>query len=49
MDFSAEQRLAITNAIIELIDPSRNSNLVKERTRRSGRFNDNTVVVCEND
>lgn len=28
MDFHLEQRLAITKAIVELTDPSKNSNLV---------------------
>lgn len=31
MDFNAEQRLAITMGIVELIDPSRDSGLVEQK------------------
>lgn len=38
MDLNPKQMLAITNSIIELIDLSKNSDLVESKSRRSNRF-----------
>lgn len=44
MDFSPEQRLAITKSIVKLTDPIESCELVERRSRRRGRFDDNAVV-----
>lgn len=38
MDFNLEQRLPLTKAIIELINPSRSSGLIESGSRRNNRF-----------
>lgn len=46
MNFNPEQRLAIAKALIELNNPS---NVVENRLIRSNRFEDNAVIIYEND
>lgn len=48
-NFSPEERLAITKAVIELADPLKNSNLDESRLRRNNNFEDNAVVFYKND
>lgn len=49
MDFSPKQRLAITKAIINLTNPSRNSGFAKNILGQSSRFEDNRVVFHHNE
>lgn len=49
MDFNAEQRLAITNVIIELTNLSRGSDLDNNRSRGGNIFEDNSMVFYEKD
>lgn len=49
MDFSPEQRLAITKVIIELTDPSGGSSLVKRRPQQGGKFEGNSLTFFESD
>lgn len=49
LDFSSEQRLAITKSIVELTDPTKSCDLVEGRTRRKGRFDDNAAVFYVDD
>lgn len=47
IDSSLEQRLAITNVIIELTFSSRRSGVVKNISKRNNKFGDDMVVFCE--
>lgn len=49
MDSNPYQRLTITKAITELIDPSGIFSLIENRARRNSRFKDGAVVFYEND
>lgn len=49
MDFGPQYRLAITKSTIELTDPTGSSSLVKNRSRRSNRFENGVVVIYDND
>lgn len=50
MEFSPEQHLEITKAIIELIDhPSGSSGLVKSRSMRNNKFEESAVVFSDNE
>lgn len=48
MDFSLEQRLAITQFTIELTNPSESYELVERRSRRDDRFSNNGVLFDDN-
>lgn len=47
MDFTADQRLAITNAIIKLTDLSRGSNLIQRPPQGETRLEDKRLVFYE--
>lgn len=49
MEFNPEQRLDITNSIIELNDPSESCEMVERRSRRNHRFNEDAIVFYDND
>lgn len=49
MEFTIDQRPAITKAIIELTGSSGGSNLVQRPLHRGARFEDNAVVFYEKD
>lgn len=49
MNFSSEQRLVITEAIIKLSDPSGSLGLAEKRSRWNNIFKDNGMVFYENE
>lgn len=44
IDFSPEQRLAITKAILKLANPSESCGLDEKRLKRSNRFEDSAIM-----
>lgn len=49
MDFSLDQRLAITKSVIELTDSSKSSEMIEMRSRHNNRFGDDVAVFYDND
>lgn len=49
MDFSPEQRLAISKSIIKLTDPAESGDLVKGRSRHRDRLDDCASIFYDDD
>lgn len=49
IDFSLDQRQAITKSIIELTNPAESCDLVEGRPRLKGRFDNNAAVFYDDD
>lgn len=49
MGFALEQRLVVTKAILELINPSGDSNLIKHKPQGKSKFEDISLTFFESD